>query len=414
MDRYDALGKRPERHSAFTEGLLAEAEDAELQAIANDAAGGLSTPIALVTLVLERIQFFKAHYGLPDDLAISRATERDVSFCQFVVRDGEPFEVENAEEDERVPQHLVKRYGVKAYLGIPVKVNNVVAGSLCVIDTKPRTFSDDERQKLTELAGLVSQRLEILSAQRTNPRLSLAQRAVFPSFTELRESLESVRNSAAEGRIASSTIKSLLRLLRHTQRGGTTQPGAVEGEFEHAYLALEDLDNSVIEIEVRTEDAEDCVSALERVLQKDSSTARLSDVLNAAQDLSRSNCRDVGGAPLPELLNDPLLATPQPLAVGLLSSCLTLIAFELASAGLSDGLSISVEDFGAKVEISVSAQGLLEPAFAAVARELMRHIGDDPTASTHATKEAVKVTLTVTSELSHGTSSTNKEGDLVG
>lgn len=401
MNTYDALGKRPERYPAFTEGLLAEAEDTELQTIVNDAAGGLSTPIALVTLVLERIQFFKAHYGLPEDLAISRATERDVSFCQFVVRDGEPFEVENAEEDERVPQHLVKRYGVMAYLGIPVKVNEVVTGSLCVIDTKARTFSDDERQKLTELAGLVSQRLEVLSAQRTSPRLSLTQRAVSPSFTELRESFELVRNSAAEGRIASSTLKSLLRLLIHTQTEGVATPGAVEREFENAYLALEDLDNSVIEIEMGTEDAEDCVSALERVLLQDTSTARLSDVLNAAQDLSRSNCRDVGGAPLPELPNDPLLATPQPLAVGLLSSCLTLIAMELASAGLSDGLSISVEDFGAKVEISVSAQGLLEPAFVAVSKELKRHIGDDPTASTHATKEAVKVALTVTSESSH-------------
>ena len=400
MNTYDALGKRPERYPAFTEGLLAEAEDTELQTIVNDAAGGLSTPIALVTLVLERIQFFKAHYGLPDDLAISRATERDVSFCQFVVRDGEPFEVENAEEDERVPQHLVKRYGVKAYLGIPVKVNEVVTGSLCVIDTKARTFSDDERQKLTELAGLVSQRLEVLSAQRTSPRLSLTQRAVSPSFTELRESFELVRNSAAEGRIASSTLKSLLRLLIHTQTEGVATPGAVEREFENAYLALEDLDNSVIEIEMGTEDAEDCVSALERALLQDTSTARLSDVLNAAQDLSRSNCRDVGGAPLPELPNDPLLATPQPLAVGLLSSCLTLIAMELASAGLSDGLSISVEDFGAKVEISISAQGLLEPAFVAVSKELKRHIGDDPTASTHATKEAVKVALTLTNESS--------------
>jgi hypothetical protein len=399
MNTYDALGKRPERYPAFTEGLLAEAEDTELQTIVNDAAGGLSTPIALVTLVLERIQFFKAHYGLPEDLAISRATERDVSFCQFVVRDGEPFEVENAEEDERVPQHLVKRYGVMAYLGIPVKVNEVVTGSLCVIDTKARTFSDDERQKLTELAGLVSQRLEVLSAQRTSPRLSLTQRAVSPSFTELRESFELVRNSAAEGRIASSTLKSLLRLLIHTQTEGVATPGAVEREFENAYLALEDLDNSVIEIEMGTEDAEDCVSALERALLQDTSTARLSDVLNAAQDLSRSNCRDVGGAPLPELPNDPLLATPQPLAVGLLSSCLTLIAMELASAGLSDGLSISVEDFGAKVEISVSAQGLLEPAFVAVSKELKRHIGDDPTASTHATKESVKVALTVTNEV---------------
>jgi hypothetical protein len=399
MNTYEAPGKRPERYPAFTEGLLAEAEDTELQTIVNDAAGGLSTPIALVTLVLERIQFFKAHYGLPEDLAISRATERDVSFCQFVVRDGEPFEVENAEEDERVPQHLVKRYGVMAYLGIPVKVNEVVTGSLCVIDTKARTFSDDERQKLTELAGLVSQRLEVLSAQRTSPRLSLTQRAVSPSFTELRESFELVRNSAAEGRIASSTLKSLLRLLIHTQTEGVATPGAVEREFENAYLALEDLDNSVIEIEMGTEDAEDCVSALERALLQDTSTARLSDVLNAAQDLSRSNCRDVGGAPLPELPNDPLLATPQPLAVGLLSSCLTLIAMELASAGLSDGLSISVEDFGAKVEISVSAQGLLEPAFVAVSKELKRHIGDDPTASTHATKESVKVALTVTNEV---------------
>ena len=400
MDRYDALGKRPERYSAFTEGLLAEAEDAELQAIANDAAGGLSAPIALVTLVLERIQFFKAHYGLPDDLAISRATERDVSFCQFVVRDGEPFEVENAEEDERVPQHLVNRYGIKSYLGIPVKVNQVVTGSLCVIDTKARTFSNDERRKLAKLADLVSQRLEALSAQRTNPRLSLTQRAVSPSFTELRESLGLVKNSANEGRIASSTLKSLLRLLRHTQTGETTTPDAVEREIKQAYLALEDLDNSIIEIEVRTEDAEDCVSALERVLQ-DTSTARLSDVLNAAQDLSRSNCRDVGGAPLPELQNDPLLATPQPLAVGLVSSCLTLIAMELASTGLSDGLSISVEDFGSKVEISVSAQGLLEPSFAAVSKELMRHIGDDPTASTRATKEAIKIVFTVTNESSH-------------
>ena len=295
---------------------------------------------------------------------------------------------------------MVKRYGIKSYLGIPVKVNQVVTGSLCVIDTKARTFSNDERQKLAKLADLVSQRLEALSAQRTNPRLSLTQRAVSPSFTELRESLGLVKNSAAEARIASSTLKSLLRLLRNPQIGGATTPDAVEREFKQAYLALEDLDNSIIETEVRTEDAGDCVSALERVLQ-DTSTARLSDVLNAAQDLSRSNCRDVGGAPLPELQNDPLLATPQPLAVGLVSSCLTLIAMELASTGRSDGLSISVEDFGAKVEISVSAQGLLEPAFAAVSKELMRHIGDDPTASTHATKEAIKIALTVTSESSH-------------
>ena len=64
-----------------------------------------------------------------------------------------------------------------------------------------------------------------------------------------------------------------------------------------------------------------------------------------------------------------------------------------------------------KVEISVSAQGLLEPAFAAVARELMRHIGDDPTASTHATKEAVTVTLTITSAANHEISSADMDNN---
>ena len=396
MNDHNILSKKSERYSAFTEGVLAEAEDVILQTIVADAAGELSTPIALVTLVLERIQFFKAHYGLPDDLSISRATERDVSFCQFVVRDGEPFEVEDAAGDERVPQHLVKRYGIKAYLGIPVKVKQVVTGSLCVIDTKARTFSDEERLRLTELAELVSQRLEALSEQRENPRLSLAQRAVTPSFTELRESLGLVRNHAAASRIASSSLKSLLRLLTHAQTGAEIPLGAVERGLEHAWgLALEDLDHSVTEIEMSTEDAADCVSALERVLVQDTSATRLSDVLDAAQDLSRPNCRKVGGAPLPELSIDPLLATPQSLATGLLSTCLTLIAQQLANAGLSGGLWISVEDHGSQSEISVSAQGLPESAFVEVSNELTHYIGDEPTASTQATEDAIKIALTI-------------------
>ena len=395
MNNHDVLGKTSERYPAFTEGVLAEAEDVILQTIVADAAGELSTPIALVTLVLEQIQFFKAHYGLPDDLSISRATERDVSFCQFVVRDGEPFEVEDAAGDDRVPQHLVKRYGIKAYLGIPVKIKQIVAGSLCVIDTKARTFSDEERQRLAELAELVSQRLEALSEQRENPRLSLAQRAVAPSFTELRESLGLVRNHAAASRIASSSLKSLLRLLTHAQTGAKIPPDAVERGLEHACLALEDLDHSVVEIEMSTEDAADCVSALEKVLVQDMSATRLSDVLDAAQDLSRSNCREVGGAPLPELSIDPILTTPQSLATGLLSTCLTLTAQQLANAGLSDGLWIGVEDRDSQLEISVSAQGLPESAFVKVSNELADYIGDEPTASAQAVEDAIKVTFTI-------------------
>src|SRR5210317_468478 len=114
MDSIDVLGSRPDRHVAFTRELLAEAEDEELKTIVEQAARDLKTPIAMVNLVLDHIQFFKAHHGLPPDLAVTRATERNVSFCQFVVRDGQPFEVTDAEHDTRVPQHLVKTYGIKS------------------------------------------------------------------------------------------------------------------------------------------------------------------------------------------------------------------------------------------------------------------------------------------------------------
>ena len=41
----------------------------------------------------------------------------------------------------------------------------------------------------------------------------------------------------------------------------------------------------------------------------------------------------------------------------------------------------------------------------------MRHIGDDPTASTYATKEAVTVTLTVTNAANHEISSADMDNN---
>ena len=160
MDKIDVLGYRPERHHVFTRELLAESDDAELQNIVRKAASDLSSPMALVSLVLDQIQFFKAFVGLPDTLAASRGTHRDASFCQFVVRDGKAFEVNDAPNDPRIPQHVVKEFNVQAYLGVPVLVEDVVVGSLCVLDTKKRGFSEEDKHNLHGLAALVNDRLE--------------------------------------------------------------------------------------------------------------------------------------------------------------------------------------------------------------------------------------------------------------
>ena len=59
MDKYDALGHQPERSKIFSQEILAEVEDPKLAEIVSQAANNLSTPMAMVTMVLEKIQFFK-------------------------------------------------------------------------------------------------------------------------------------------------------------------------------------------------------------------------------------------------------------------------------------------------------------------------------------------------------------------
>ena len=54
----------------YTRELLAEAEDEQLMKIVKEAAKELKSPIALVTVVMEQVQFFKAHYGLSEELFI--------------------------------------------------------------------------------------------------------------------------------------------------------------------------------------------------------------------------------------------------------------------------------------------------------------------------------------------------------
>ena len=65
MDRINVLENSNNRQHLFTKELLAETNDAELQEIVKNASEELNSPIALVSLVLDQVQFFKAHIGLP-------------------------------------------------------------------------------------------------------------------------------------------------------------------------------------------------------------------------------------------------------------------------------------------------------------------------------------------------------------
>ena len=397
MDSIDVLGVRPERRQAFTGELLAVVDDAELQLIVETAARELEAPIALVTLVLDQIQFFRAQHGLPDDLAAARGTHRDVSFCQLVVRDEGMLEVTDAPNDTRIPQHFVKEYGIRSYLGLPIRVEDTVVGSLCVLDTKSRTFTHKEQEALEKLSSSVDDRLSVLASKRRSVRAELATTATAPALAELRESLQPVRQGAEAGLPAITAIHSFLQLAEFEMAGGSVPAATRKGTLAAAVAAANECDDVFYGIQSSVEDCEDCVAAIEHLNQPSADT-RLSDVLISVQDLVRQSTRPLGGMPVPDLTYDPALYTPRPLAVATLAGLINNIAEHLASQPASDGLLLEVRDQGSTVEVGISASALDQDGARKASEGERGQLGEDPSVGVQVVENTIRVGFAVRSD----------------
>lgn len=331
---------------------------------------------------------------MPQDLAAARGTPRDVSFCQSVVRDERVFEVNDAANDARVPQHLVQEYGIRAYLGFPIRVGETVVGSLCVLDTKARRFSDEERHSLEQLVPSVDERMEAMTAGRRQLRLALTDKATAPALADLRESLKPVNSIVNAGLNATAAIRSFIRLYSSVLEDGSTSPEVLRRSFVAAAEATEAIEDGLHNIMMAEGDCEDCLVALEHLTTPSPST-RLSEALLAAQDLARQLTRPVGGALVHDFAFDPLIYTPRPLAVGLLAASLMNVAARLASLGSSSGITIRLLDHGGTAEIRMFAEGLSDDIANEVASELSGQIGNDPSVLIEASGSAVLLKFSV-------------------
>jgi methyl-accepting chemotaxis protein len=138
-------------------GLLDSAREVAFDNLTRLARDLLGVPVALISLVDSDRQWFKSSDGLSEPWASQRQTPLSHSFCKHVVESGEPFIVEEARDHRLVSRNLaIDDIGVEAYLGVPLTLpDGSVIGSLCAIDTKPRTWSRDDQTLLRELARCV-------------------------------------------------------------------------------------------------------------------------------------------------------------------------------------------------------------------------------------------------------------------
>lgn len=123
----------------------------------------LSVPVALVSLVDTKRQFFKSTFGLPEPWKTQRETPLTHSFCQHVVARAAPLVIDDATLDPLVCNNLaIPELNVRAYLGIPLLTGEGhVLGSLCAIDSQPHQWSGREQEILADFAKLVEEQIAL-------------------------------------------------------------------------------------------------------------------------------------------------------------------------------------------------------------------------------------------------------------
>jgi PAS domain S-box-containing protein len=139
--------------------LLDTPPEERFDRITHLAAQLFDVPIALVSLVDKDRQWFKSCYGLG-----VRETGRDISFCGHAILNPQTLVVENAMDDERFADNplVADEPGICFYAGAPlVDQSGYRLGTLCLIDRKPRRFSEEDEENLRNLADMVERELQL-------------------------------------------------------------------------------------------------------------------------------------------------------------------------------------------------------------------------------------------------------------
>jgi GAF domain-containing protein len=116
------------------------------------------TPIAMVSLVDDQRQWFKARVGMDE-----QETSRDIAFCAHAILGPEPMVVPDATLDPRFADSplVTENPNIRFYAGAPLTTaDGHSIGSMCVMDREPREMSTAQLDCLRALSRQVMVNLE--------------------------------------------------------------------------------------------------------------------------------------------------------------------------------------------------------------------------------------------------------------
>lgn len=210
-DEVDRLAALDRYHILDTE---AEKDYDDLAQLASYICG---TPIALISLVDEHRQWFKAKVGL-----IAQETSRDIAFCAHALHEEEVMIVPDALEDPRFETNplVLGDPKIRFYAGAPLRTpDGYTLGTVCAIDRQPRSLSSDQKRALRILArqavSLMELRIQVAERRRAEEALRAKANDLERTVAELNRSNRDLDEFAY---IASHDLREPLRGINNYAR----------------------------------------------------------------------------------------------------------------------------------------------------------------------------------------------------
>jgi len=117
------------------------------------------TPIAMLSLVDDRRQWFKSRVGVQ-----VRETPKDTSFCAHAIQQEDLFVVPDTLKDPRFKENpmVLGEPHIRFYTGAPlINEEGFALGTLCVIDRQPRELDSEQKEALWALSRLALGQMEL-------------------------------------------------------------------------------------------------------------------------------------------------------------------------------------------------------------------------------------------------------------
>ena len=182
----------PDRLAAlYRTALLDSPPEAAFDRLTALATRVTGAPIALVTLIDEHRQVLKSCVGLPEPWNSDRESGLEFSICQHVVGSASALIVPDAREHPLLRDNrAIAEADVVAYAGIPlVTSDGFCLGTFCLMDRRPRAWSEHEVAMLADLAALAVARIELQVTMHERERACVAAEA---TATELNGILSAI------------------------------------------------------------------------------------------------------------------------------------------------------------------------------------------------------------------------------